>query len=214
MLFGTVIIMLLVVSLPLITSISYNTLPPLLNYQQAMAQNTATTNNSTISTQQPNEDAFLTYTNSTYGIRIQFPSDWLYKGSEASNDSVQAIVTFASPKLLTGSSNKSLLVLSIGMEKLPFYNMPLDLYTNLTIDHLRESEPGFRLLGSEEITFAGIKPAHKIVFTSDSGLKTMAVYAIKGNKAYIIDYIAGSEATYSSYTLIAQIMIDSFQIIK
>jgi PsbP-like protein len=214
MLFGTVIIMLLVVSLPLITSISYNTLPPLLNYQQAMAQKTATTNNSTISTQQPNEDAFLTYTNSTYGIRIQFPSDWLYKGSEASNDSVQAIVTFASPKLLTSSSNKSLLVLSIGMEKLPFYNMPLDLYTNLTIDHLRESEPGFRLLGSEEITFAGIKPAHKILFTSDSGLKTMAVYAIKGNKAYIIDYIAGSEATYSSYTLIAQIMIDSFQIIK
>jgi hypothetical protein len=100
------------------------------------------------------------------------------------------------------------------MEKLPFYNMPLDLYTNLTIDHLRESEPGFRLLGSDEITFAGIKPAHKIVFTSDSGLKTMAVYAIKGNKAYIIDYIAGSEATYSRYTLIAQIMVDSFQILK
>jgi hypothetical protein len=214
MLFGTVIIMLLVVSLPLITSVSYNTLLPLLNYQQAMAQKTVTTNNSTISTQQPNEDAFLTYTNSTYGIRIQFPSDWLYKGSEASNDSVQAIVTFASPNLLTSSSNKSLLVLSIGMEKLPFYNMPLDLYTNLTIDHLRESEPGFRLLGSEEITFAGIKPAHKIVFTSDNGLKTMAVYAIKGNKAYIIDYIAGSEATYSRYTLITQIMVDSFQILK
>ena len=92
--------------------------------------------------------------------------------------------------------------------------MPLDLYTSLTINHLRKSDPGFRLLGSDEITFAGIKPAHKIIFTSESGLKTMAVYAIKADKAYIIDYIAGSDPTYSKYSLIAQKMINSFQILK
>jgi hypothetical protein len=42
----------------------------------------------------------------------------------------------------------------------------------------------------------------------------MAVYAIKGDKAYIIDYITGSDSTYSNYGLIAQKMIDSFQILK
>jgi len=43
---------------------------------------------------------------------------------------------------------------------------------------------------------------------------TMAVYGIKGDKAYVIDYIAGSKATYFNYLPIAQKMIDSFQIIN
>ena len=58
-----------------------------------MAQRASTTTNSTTSTQQP-KNAFLTYTNSTYGIKIQFPSNWLYKESNASNNSVQTIVSF------------------------------------------------------------------------------------------------------------------------
>ena len=198
-----VIILLLIFSVPLTISVLSNNLPSLLHYQQAMAQKTATT-----------MPSFLTYHNSTYGINIQYPSDWLYKGNEISNDSVQSIVTFASPLLFTSNSNKSIPLVTVGIEKLPFYNVPLDLYTNLTINQLRKSDPGFSLLGSNDVSFAAIKPAHKIVFTSDSGRKTMAVYAIKGDKAYIIDYIAGSGATYSNYGLIAQKMIDSFQIIK
>jgi hypothetical protein len=198
-----VIILLLIFSVPLTIGVLSNNLPSLLHSQQAIAQKTATTMSS-----------FLTYHNSTYGINIQYPSDWLYKGSEISNDSVQSIVTFASPTLFTSSSNKSIPVVSVGIEKLSFYNVPLDLYTNLTINHLRKSELGFSLLGSSDVSCAGIKPAHKIIFTSDSGRKTMAVYAIKGDKAYIIDYITGSDSTYSNYGLIAQKMIDSFQILK
>jgi hypothetical protein len=204
------------------TNITTKTIP---NISTATSNNTkpktitatpATTNNSTISTsqQQPKKSTFLTYTNSTYEIKIQFPSDWLYKTSETSTGSVQPIVTFTSPKVLTGSSNKSLVVLTVGIEKLPFYNIPLDLYTNLTINNLKKSEPGFRLLASNEISLAGNKPAHKIIFTSDTMPYTMAVYAIKGDKAYVIDYIAGSEATYSSYLPIAQKMIDSFEIVN
>src|SRR5437588_12259404 len=45
---------------------------------QAMAQKTVKMTNSTIFTTQKSKN-FLTYTNSTYGIRIQYPSDWLYK---------------------------------------------------------------------------------------------------------------------------------------
>jgi PsbP-like protein len=172
-------------------------------------------NDSTISIQQqPKESTFLTYTNSTYGIKIQFPPNWIYKGSEISNDSVQGIVTFTSPEVLRSSSNESIVLVTAGIEKLPFYNMPLDLYTNLTINNLRKSEPGFRLLASSEISLAGIKPAHKIIFTSHTMPNTMAVYGIKGDKAYVIDYIAGSKATYSNYLPIAQKMIDSFQIVK
>ena len=174
-----------------------------------------TSNNPTISIQQhPKESTFLTYINSTYGIKIQFPSNWIYKGSETSNDSVQGIVTFTSPEVLTSSSNKSLVVLTAGIEKLPYHNIPLDVYTNLTINNLRKSDAGFRLLASNEISLAGINPAHKIIFTSHTMPYTMAVYGIKGDKAYVIDYIAGSEATYSNYLPIAQKMIDSFQIVN
>ena len=205
----TIIGLLLIVSIPITIAISSNNITiasTIFHNQQAMAQNMA------IPTTMPN---FLEYHNSTYGINVQYPSDWLYKGSKISNDSVQGIVTFASPNVLTSSSsNKSLVVLTIGIEKLPFYNIPLNLYTNLTINNLRESEPGFRLLASNEISLAGIKPAHKIIFTSDTMPNTMAVYGIKGDKAYVIDYIAGSEATYSNYLPIAQKMMDSFQIVN
>lgn len=51
------------------------------------------------------------------------------------------------------------------------------------------------------------------MYTPSDGLKTMAVYTIKGDKAYIIEYIAGPVATYSSYLPISQRMIDSFQIV-
>lgn len=202
----TIVSLLLIVSISITIGISSNipVVSTTFHYQEAMAQNTATTT--------PN---FLTYHNSTYGINVQYPSDWLYKGSKISNDSVQGIVTFASPNVLSSSSsNKSVVVLTIGIEKLPFYKIPLNLYTNLTINNLRESEPGFRLLASNEISLAGIKPAHKIIFTSDTMHNTMAVYGIKGDKAYIIDYIAGSEATYSNYFPIAQKMMDSFQIVN
>ncbi len=89
---------------------------------------------------------------------IQFPSNWIYKGSEISNDSVQGIVTFTSPEVLTSSSNESLVLVMAGIEKLPFYNMPLELYTNLTINNLRKSEPGFRLLASNEIFSCRYQP--------------------------------------------------------
>ncbi|HJT48165.1 MAG TPA: PsbP-related protein [Nitrososphaeraceae archaeon] len=174
-----------------------------------------TSNTPNISMQQhPKESRFLTYINSTYGIKIQFPSNWIYKGSETSNDSVQGIATFTSPDVLTSSSNKSLVVLTVGIEKLPYHNIPLDVYTNLTINNLRKSDAGFRLFASNEISLAGIKPAHKLIFTSHTMPNTMAVYGIKGDKAYVIDYIAGSEATYSNYLPLAQKMMSSFQIVN
>jgi hypothetical protein len=160
----------------------------------------------------------LTYQNSTYGIKIQYPSDWLYKESNASNSSVQTVVTFVSPNLVTAAPigiDKSLAALTVAVQSIPFHNLPLNTYTNLNVNTLRQSEPGFQLLMSNDTTLAGgNNPAHKITYTVATGLKTMAVYTIKGDKAFILEYITGSEATYSSYLPIAQKMVDSFQITK
>jgi hypothetical protein len=157
----------------------------------------------------------LTYQNSTYGIKIQYPSDWLYKESNTSNSSVQTVVTFVSPNLVTAPTSKSFVALTVAVQSLPFHNLPLNTYTNLNVNTLRQSEPGFQLIMSNDTTLAGgNNPAHKITYTVATGLKTMAVYTIKGDKAFILEYITGSEATYSSYLPIAQKMVGSFQITK
>jgi len=48
-------------------------------------------------------------------------------------------------------------------------------------------------------TLAGGNPANKLTYTAASGHKTLAVYTIKGDKTFILEYITGQEATYSTY---------------
>ena len=202
-----VVLLLLVVSIPFIASASKVT--------TTVAASSITSNPSNAQTTTITTTNFLTYQNSTYGIKIQYPSDWLYKESNASNSSVQTVVTFVSPNLVTAPTSKSLVALTVAIQSIPFHNLPLNTYTNLNVNTLRQSEPGFQLLMSNDTTLAGgNNPAHKITYTVATGLKTMAVYTIKGDKAFILEYITGSDATYSSYLPIAQKMIDSFQITK
>jgi eukaryotic-like serine/threonine-protein kinase len=209
-----IVFILLIVSVSLTISI-FNALPH--HHQQAMAQKTTTTAASITKplNVKTTTSKFLTYQNSTYGIKIQYPSDWLYKESNAGTRSVQTIVTFASPDSVIApiNSTNSLVALTVAVQSLPFHNLSLNAYTNLNVDNLRQAEPGFHLLASNDTTLAG-GPAHKITYTFANGVKTMAVYTIKENKAFILEYITGSEATYPSYLPIAQKMIDSFQIIK
>jgi hypothetical protein len=88
---------------------------------------------------------------------------------------------------------------------LPFHNMTLEEYTNSQINLLEE-----KLLESNTTILADI-PGYKIVFTNIEGLKTMQVWTIKDDKAYIITYVA-QEEDYEKELQIAQKMIDSFEI--
>ena len=204
---AVVIFLLLIISIPFIASASKVT--------TTVAASSITSNPSNAQTTTITTTNFLTYQNSTYGIKIQYPSDWLYKESNTSNSSVQTVVTFVSPNLVTAPTSKSFVALTVAVQSLPFHNLPLNTYTNLNVNTLRQSEPGFQLIMSNDTTLAGgNNPAHKITYTVATGLKTMAVYTIKGDKAFILEYITGSEATYSSYLPIAQKMVGSFQITK
>ena len=225
MLSGIVIMLLLVISVPLSISILSSGLSSLLHYQQAVAQK--------IPTAMPN---FLAYHNSTYGINVQYPSNWLYKGSEntyntnsnnGSSGQVQTIVTFV-------PQDKSIHALvTIGTVNLPpiFQSIRIgnmSSFASLVINNIKQSTPGFRLIesntssvktvanagaGSGSTSSATI-PAQEIVYTAAGPVhKTMAVYAIKGDKAFYISYLTETEEIYSSYSPIAQKMIDSFQIV-
>jgi hypothetical protein len=71
----TVLILLLIFSIPLTIGISSN-IPmasSIFHHQEALAQNSGTLARPVSS--------FLTYHNSTYGVIVQYPSDWICKGS-------------------------------------------------------------------------------------------------------------------------------------
>jgi hypothetical protein len=228
----TAIMLLLVISVPLSTSILHSSLPSLVHYQQAMAQKTA-------ATAMPN---FLMYRNSIYGINVQYPSNWL--GNEntlrINNNSsqVQNIVTFV-------PQNKSIhAFVTIGAVNLPksqSIRIDMSSFASLVIDNIKQSTPGFQIIESKATTVkaaaesttgkasgGGISindaatsaatttiPAQKIVYTADGPIhNTMAVYAIKGDKAFFISYFTETESSYLNYLPIAQKMMDSFQIVN
>jgi serine/threonine-protein kinase len=143
-------------------------------------------------------DKMIIYDNPTFGIRIQYPSDW--GRLDLSFQQHSADIDFY--PLADTSLAKNL---KIQVKNLPFHNMTLEEYTNTQINLLEEN-----LLESSTTTLADI-PGYKIVFTNIEGLKTMQVWTIKDDKAYIITYVA-QEEDYEKDLQIAQKMIDSFEI--
>jgi eukaryotic-like serine/threonine-protein kinase len=143
---------------------------------------------------------FVTYDNPTFGVRIQYPSDWGRLDLSFMQDS--ADIDFY--PLADTSLAKNL---KIQVDNLPSSNMTLEEYTNSQINPFEE-----KLLESNTTTLAGI-PGYEIVFTSLQGLKTMQVWTIKNDKAYIITYVA-QEEDYEKELQVAQKMIDSFEITK
>ena len=145
-------------------------------------------------------NTFRIYENPTYGIQIQYPSDWGRLDLSFLQDS--ADIDFYPLSDTSLAKNVKLQV-----ENLPFHNMTLEEYTNTQINPTEEN-----LLESNTTTLADI-PGYKIVFTNVAGLKTMQVWTIKDDKAYIITYVA-KEEDYENDLQIVQKMIDSFEITK
>jgi hypothetical protein len=197
--------------------------------QEAMAQNTTipspsppppsqATNITNTTTPKPTNitaEDFLTYENTTYGIRIQYPVIWqVGEPNQTSQDNVKTIVAFRSPKDRISDTIAESVI--IGVENLPpEENISLDAYSTLQIAGLTQFSTDFDLEQSTPIVLAG-SPGHKIVYSEtvqQHPIKTMQVWTIKDNKAYIISF-AGEEAKLSNYLPTIQKMIDSFEFIN
>ena len=160
-----------------------------------------TNQHQTITIAQTNDDnnnIFKLYENPTYGIQIQYPSDWGRLDLSFLQDS--ADIDFYPLSDTSLAKN-----LKIQVKNLPFHNMTLEEYTNTQINPTEEI-----LLESNTTTLADI-PGYKIVFANIAGLKTMQVWTIKDDKAYIITYVA-KEEDYENDLQNVQKMIDSFEI--
>jgi hypothetical protein len=157
---------------------------------------------------------FVTYENPTYGIRMQYLSDWEKIEFNQIGSSLNLVVIFRSSPENSSDTKLENLVIEVG--NLPFKNIPLEKVIKANINNLKKSLIDFELNESTTITIAGGNLAHKMVYTyrdkEDNGqAKIMQILMIKSDKAYLITY-AAEQRRYDSYLPIIQNMIDSLRI--
>ena len=155
----------------------------------------------------------LTYQNSSAGIKLQYPSNWVKQENGTRQDTQTDLVTFTPPTI---NSNASL---DITVDDITdSVGTTLAQYASDEIGSLKQqfANNDFKLIESKSsIILAGL-PAYRIVYTSvdqNTTTKDMEIGAIKGGKVYLLTYEAGPNE-YDKYLPIALKMIDSFKLIK
>lgn len=150
---------------------------------------------------------FITYSNSTYGIKLQYPSNWDKQENGTKQDTQTDVVSFSPP---VSNSNASLDVSTdsgVSGESIAEYSSG-----SLSDLH---SFKNFKLIESTNTILAGL-PAYRLIYTSENEntiVKDMEIGTIKGDTAYLLTYEGGVNE-YDKYLPVAQKMIDSFQLTK
>jgi eukaryotic-like serine/threonine-protein kinase len=162
------------------------------------------------------DNKMLTYENSTYGIRMQYPSNWhkeenLSSGSD-NNSMLVDVVKFISPTKNASDTSSESFDLKIDNIS-DIKPITLAKYANNSIEDLRKD---FDIIKLDRNASLSNNPAYKLIYTGlEEGvdLQAMLVLAIKDDKAYIISYNA-EPTKFSYYLPTLEKMIDSFQITK
>ncbi|MCK4310224.1 MAG: hypothetical protein KAV80_02095 [Methanomicrobia archaeon] len=149
---------------------------------------------------------FLTYENSTYGIKIMYPKEW-----EMMESYMGTVVIFLSPK--ESDSDVFQENLNVGVQDLSAQPMTLDEFTDLNIEQIKTLFT-IEVVDSSPTTLANT-PADKVIYNLKQGqydLKLMQIYTIKDDIAYVITYTA-EEDKYLDFLDTIQIMINTFEIL-
>jgi eukaryotic-like serine/threonine-protein kinase len=151
----------------------------------------------------------VAYDNSTYGIKLQYPYNWIKEENGTRQDTQTDVVTF-SPPAINSNASLDISIDDISDEK----GIALSQYANDSISAMKQS--GFKLLALTTNNVLSGLPAYKSIYTyadQNTVFKGMEIGAIKGNKAYILTYEAGMNE-YDKYLPIIQGLANSFQITK
>jgi hypothetical protein len=165
------------------------------------------------------QTGLLTYENSTYGIRMQYPSDWIT--SETNNfdnrDQYLTVVTFDSPGI--NSKGEYIADIMQAIDKYPS-SLNLNQYMKDSFKYYRQHPEDYRnlqLIESSTNSLLGGHLAYKMVYTyTDPDTRLMHEILETGTiidgKGYYI-YVNVDADKYPYYLPTIQKMIDSFQII-
>jgi hypothetical protein len=166
--------------------------------------------------QTDDDNSFKIYQNPTYGINIQYPSNWrIDEGDVYADDYVPDIVSFiASVRSNTEAYAPSL---SISIDNPPpNLNENLNEYlTRITSEYIDTYED-FKVIESDTNSILSGKPAYMIVFTDEEDsidYKSMEIGTIIGDKVYFVTYYA-EEEQYSNYLPTVQEMISSVKMTR
>ena len=154
---------------------------------------------------------FLPYVNSTYGIKLQYLSSWDKEENGTRQDTETDVVAF-SPPAINSNASLDISIDDISDEK----GIALAQYASSGVSDLKQSLQNFNLVGLTTNSVLAELPAYKSIYTNvdqNTIFKDMEIGAIKGDKAYILTYEAGTNE-YDKYLPIIQEMINSFQITK
>jgi hypothetical protein len=199
-----------IITVPLLfSSIFSEQQAPALTQKRATPASNATLshtlNNNSVETTS-NSD-FLIYENSTFGIKIQYPSDWLKNTTDQG-------VTFVLPAERNSPENFLAKLDATTIAGVPA-SASLKGLADGVLNGYRKSLPNFQL-ESYTNTTAGGSPAVKIVYMftgyKDGTLNATDIATIKNSRLYIVQYYVQSK--YQNYMPMLQKMVESFTIIK
>jgi hypothetical protein len=167
-------------------------------------------------TKNPN---FLTYQNSTYGVKIQYPASWGVQTGvnlfDAKGQLEQPIdIADIAPPI--GSDPNAIAYFQIGVEQelTAADTKNIDLYLRNIINAYRSNSTDFHLASATiHATLAG-KQAYSLVFTDTyQGFptKTMIRGIVNGDKNYYLLFTAEA-AKFDSFLPTVQKMINSFEL--
>lgn len=164
-------------------------------------------NISTNQTVTPFPSSFVNYENTTYGIRMQYPTNW------EKQEYVGNLIFLSPPESNTDTFREGL---GITIQSTPSEGMILDNFVNTTLDSLEQTSPSLQVIDSFQTNLANSVPAHLVEYTwtnpqNNIKMKTMEVYAIANGKSYIISYGAPQEK-YDLYRPTIQSMISSINL--
>jgi eukaryotic-like serine/threonine-protein kinase len=170
------------------------------------------TSNSTTATNVTSAN-FLTYENSTWGIKIQYPSNWVKQTSGQG-------VTFAVLPNGTNGNNENNLQQFLAKLNLTSIagvptNAPLKALADRIVDSYRHLLHNFQIQSYSNTTLAGnngIKIVYSYTDPKNTNFNATDIATIKNNRLYVIQYYYVQSSTYQDVLQTLQKMVNSFQI--
>ena len=170
------------------------------------AETTDTTTMTNETTTEPTD--FLPYNNPTYGIFIQYPSDWIASTNGLTD--YTDLIAFYSPLQNLSDSFPARLTISVITYS---QNVSLPEYTNFVLTRLNQSVQPVDVRSSSEVTVAGY-PGHRLVLAiqpiqnSTLVFHQMNTWTTIGNNVYLLTY-EGEESRFNQHLPEVSRMLES-----
>jgi hypothetical protein len=129
--------------------------------------------------------SFMRYENEDLNVRLEVPEEW-----EISERLTQNTVLFVTPATPIEGEFRS--NVSIAVQVLASPQTSLQAYTEAFLAQAPNLLTDFRLLASEPVILAG-RPAQRVVYAATQNglaLQWLQVWALEGDRAYIVTYTA------------------------